>query len=351
MKLAIVTPFYFPSVRGNAITAQRIASGLKDYGVEVRVFSLEEYRVSGRRPLQGELTGFQPDILHGFHAYTSGGIIVEVAERIEVASVITVTGTDINHDLFDPTRRHAVLGALQRVSAIVVFHEVMKGKILAELPEAHGKIRVIKQTVRCQEKPYDFRGRLGFHEGDFVFFVPAGVRKVKNVTFCLKPLAQLHQGYPQIRVVFVGPILEEEEGERLLQAIKGLPWACYLGPVSHEELCAMLRSVDVVLNTSLSEGGMANAILEAMSRGVAVLARDIEGNRSVIRDGIDGLLFASEEGFLKKAEALIQDEGLRKRLGEAAQRKIEQEFPWEGEIQDYLALYQSLLKRGSEGWT
>ncbi|MFN3477583.1 MAG: glycosyl transferase family 1, partial [Candidatus Methylomirabilales bacterium] len=216
MRLAIITPFYFPSVRGNAITAQRIASGLKDYGVEVRVFSLEEYKggVFGRMPLHEDLAGFHPDILHGFHAYASGEIVVETAERLKAASVITATGTDINHDLFDPKRRHVVLGALQRVSAIVIFHEVMKGKILTEIPEAYGKIRVIKQTVRCHEKPYDFRGRLGFQNGDFIFLVPAGVRKVKNVTFCLKPLAQLHQGYPQIKVVFAGPILEEEEGER-----------------------------------------------------------------------------------------------------------------------------------------
>lgn len=341
MRLAIVTPFYFPSVRGNSITVQRIESGLKDQGVEVRVFSLEEY--DGGASLREGLDQFRPDVLHGFHAYASGRVVIEAAERLKAASVITATGTDINHDLFDPERRLYVLEALRKASAIVVFHEVMKGKILAEIPEADGKIRAIKQTVRCHEKPYDFLGKLGFQNGDFIFFVPAGVRKVKNVTFCLKPLTKLHQVYPQIKVVFVGPVIEEEEGERLLQAIKGLPWAFYLGPVSHEELCAMLRSVDVVLNTSLSEGGMANAILEAMSRGVAVLASDIEGNRSVVRDGIDGLLFASEEEFLKKAEALIRGEGLRRRLGEAAREKIEKEFPWEGEIQDYLALYRELL--------
>jgi hypothetical protein len=41
MILALVTPHYFPSVRGNSVTVQRIESGLRDEGVGVSVFSLD----------------------------------------------------------------------------------------------------------------------------------------------------------------------------------------------------------------------------------------------------------------------------------------------------------------------
>jgi glycosyltransferase involved in cell wall biosynthesis len=224
----------------------------------------------------------------------------------------------------------------------VVFHQFMQAKVAAEIPEVQGKIRVISQSVRCLEQPFDLRGKLGLTGRDFVFLVPAGIRRVKNVTFCLGPLAELHRLHPEIKVVFAGPVIEKEEGRKLLGTIEGLPWAFYLGPVPHEQLFAILKAVDVVLNTSLSEGGMANAILEAMSLGVAVLASDIEGNRSVIEDGVNGFLFDSEEAFRKKAEALIVDEGLRTRLGQAAMAKVEREFTWEQEIQGYLALYRDL---------
>lgn len=344
MKVAIITPSYFPSVRGNSITVQRIASWLFDQGLEVEVFSLERYR-EGLAPLYPQLRALRPDLLHGFNASRSGGIVVEVAEELQVPSVITATGTDVNHDLFHPERRPFILDVLRKADAIVVFHEVIKQKIVAEVPEVQGKIRVIKQTVRCEEKRYDLRGKLEFREGDVVFLLPAGIRRVKNVTFCVKPLADLQRRHSQVRLVFVGPIIEEEEGRKLLTVLEDLPWAFYLGSVSHEELCAMLHEVDVVLNTSISEGGMANAILEAMSRGVPVLASDIEGNRSVIRDGIDGLLFASEEEFVQKAEALIVDKRLRRRLGKTAKERIKREFPPEEEIQEYLALYQGLVRK------
>ncbi|MGH7410774.1 MAG: glycosyltransferase [Candidatus Methylomirabilis sp.] len=341
MRLAIVTPYYFPSVRGNSITVQRIESGLRDQGLMVQVWSLE-----GAPPpdeLFQALNEFTPDLMHGFHATTSGHLVIEAARRLHIPSIVSVTGTDANNDLFDPARRAGVMDVLRQATRIVVFHDVMRAKIAGEVPGVEGRIRVIGQTVRCQEAPFDFRGRLGFEPDDLIFFIPSGIRRVKNVTFCLAPLEALRRQYPQVKAVFVGPVIEPEEGTRLQEALKDRPWAFYLGPVSHEKLCAMLKSVDVVINSSLSEGGMANSILEAMSRERAVLVSDIEGNRSVVRDGIDGLLFGSEAEFLEKAERLIRDPSLRRDLGKKGREKIDREFSREGEIQEYLQLYEEAI--------
>jgi len=341
MRLAIVTPFYFPSVRGNSITVQRIESGLRDQGLMVQVWSLEHGPSPGE--ILQALEEFKPDLVHGFHATASGRLVVDGAGRLGIPSILTVTGTDANNDLFDPELRAGVIDILHQATRIVVFHDVMRAKIARELPEVESRIRVIGQTVRCKEVPFDFRGRLGFAPDDLIFFIPSGIRRVKNVTFCLAPLEALRRRYPQIKVVFVGPVIEPEEGVRLQEALKDRAWAFYLGPVSHEEMCAMLRSVDVVINSSLSEGGMANSILEAMSRERAVLVSDIEGNRTVVRDGIDGLLFGSEAEFSEKAERLIREARLRQELGRKANEKIEREFSREGEIQEYLQLYEEAL--------
>ena len=239
------------------------------------------------------------------------------------------------------------MDVLRRATRIVVFHDCMRVKLVAELPEVAHRIRVIGQTVRCHEVPFDLRRQVGLKPDDVIFLIPAGIRHVKNVTFCLKPLDTLRIQYPQIKAVFVGPIIETAEGVRLQELLRDYPWAFYLGPVPHEQVCAMLTSIDVVVNSSLSEGGMANSILEAMSRGRAVLASDIDGNRSVVRDGIDGLLFASESEFAHKAERLIRGPSLRHELGKNGQEKIEREFSPEREIHDYLRLYQEAIGTGS----
>ena len=221
MRLAIVTPFYFPSVRGNSITVQRIESGLRDQGLVVRVWSLENSPSPDE--ILRALEAFTPDLVHGFHATASGRIVVEAGRRLGIPSILTVTGTDANTDLFDPERRAGVIDVLRLATRIVVFHEVMRAKIAGELPEVGDRIRVIGQTVRCREVPFDFRQRLGFAPDDLIFFIPSGIRRVKNVTFCLAPLEALRRHHPEIKVVFAGPLIEEDEGTRLKEALKGRP--------------------------------------------------------------------------------------------------------------------------------
>jgi glycosyltransferase involved in cell wall biosynthesis len=78
---------------------------------------------------------------------------------------------------------------------------------------------------------------------------------------------------------------------------------------------ALFELADVVLNCSLAEGGMANAVIEALALGRAVLAADIAGNRSLVEDAITGFLFGSAEELAAKADRLLQDPDLRARLG------------------------------------
>ena len=347
MRIALITPASYPSVRGNAITVERIASGLRQRGHRVEIYSLEAF--PDRAVIPGAIRAFGPNLLHGFHAFATGDLLLTEAREVSVPALVTITGTDVNHDLFDPERRAKVVDVLKRAQGIVAFHWSIREKLLKEMPDLDGKIRIIRQTVACGEKPGDYRARWGLAPRHIIFFFAAGIRKVKNLPFCLPPLTRLHARHPDLRVLYAGPILEKDEGARLLGLIAGSEWVRYLGAVPHEEICSMLRVVDVVVNSSLSEGGMSNSLLEAMSRGVAVLASDIEGNRSIVVDELDGLLFASEEDFERKAERLILDPDMRRRLGRQAQAKIEREFSREREIDAYEAFYRDLLGAGGEG--
>jgi glycosyltransferase involved in cell wall biosynthesis len=155
-------------------------------------------------------------------------------------------------------------------------------------------------------------------------------------------LSRLWERHPRLRYVLAGPAIEAEEAARVTGMLRGCSWATYLGAVDHDRICAGLSTVDVVVNSSLSEGGMSNALLEAMSKGVVVLASDIEGNRSIIVDGEDGFLFRSEAEFEAKAELLLRDPGLRTVMGRRAQRKIAAQFRPDREIGKYLILYRGL---------
>jgi len=99
----------------------------------------------------------------------------------------------------------------------------------------------------------------------------------------------------------------------------------------------------VVLNCSVSEGGMANSVLEALSIGRAVLASDIAGNRSLIDDGSTGFLFGDESEFERRAAELVRDPGLRERLGRAGRELVARRYSPEREIDGYCDVYRRLV--------
>lgn len=243
-----------------------------------------------------------------------------------------------------PPRRAVTLTALRAAQAIVVFHEAIRERVLREASDLRARIEVIAQSVALGDAPYPLGSLLPRRPGEVRFLLPAGIRPVKNVLLPFGPLASLARRY-LLRLLIAGPVIDEAEGARLSGALEGADWASYLGEVPHAQMAALLDEVEVVVNTSLSEGGMANAVLEAMSRGKAVLVSDIEGNRGVVEHGVDGLTFLTAADFERQAGRLIRDPVLRARLGAAARAKVARLYPPAREIDAYLALYRRLVTR------
>jgi glycosyltransferase involved in cell wall biosynthesis len=340
MRVTLVTPFDLPSIRGNAITVRRIFEGLRARGVSALVVDLEQI---SEADAGARVDDFAPELIHAFHAYRAGPIACRLAAAKRLPLVVTLTGTDANHDLVDPARTQVVKEVLSSASAIVAFHDSIRRNVLARLPDLAPRFFVIPQSVWLPEGPaFSLAERASLAGGEFIFLLPAGIRAVKRPCYALDPFDKLAPRHPQLRLLYAGPLIDPIEWETLMGALRDRSWARHLGEVPHEEMRSLIQGVDVVLNTSSSEGGMANSVLEAMSLGRPVLAADIEGNRSVIEDGVDGLLFATEEEFIERAERLILDPELRAKLGAVAREKVRQHFPLEREIEGYLDLYRHL---------
>lgn len=327
-KVLIVTPTYLPEVTGNAVTAHRLYKGLRDKGVRVKVI-VGAY---------GDTPDFRPDIIHALHALKGGVPAMELASRLNILFVITITGTDLNIDLLQ-SENPQILKVLDKAARVITYSPLSKDRLSSRLPSISEKITIIRPSVDIG-KP---RGDRGILPAGFNFLLPSGIRRVKDPTFAVRPLEALRREFPSINLTIVGPVLDDEERKKLSHAMEGKNWASYT-KVSHDSMPDIYNSADVVLNTSVSEG-LSNAVLEAMSLGKAVLASDCEGNKAVITDGIDGLLYrqGDEDDFLLKARNLILDSGLRKRLGEAAKEKVKKDYSLGAEIEGHLRLYREIL--------
>ena len=113
------------------------------------------------------------------------------------------------------------------------------------------------------------------------------------------------------------------------------------GP-SHDVLAAFAAS-DVFVLPSRAEG-LSNALLEALSVGLPAVVSDLPGNRVVVTDGRDGMVVdATRPDRLGEALArLLDDPGLRQRLGEAGRRTVEERFSTATVVARYRALYDVL---------
>lgn len=334
LRALIVTPDYLPAVMGNAVTVHRIATALAERGVALQVRTPAELDVTEPRPDPA------PDVIHAFHARKGGTPARVLAGRWGVALLITVTGTDANVDLSEPSAAPEVLDNLRAARVIVVFHASM-GEVVARAdPSLAARIRIIPQTPWLPATPYDFRAQYRIPRRAVVLFLPGGIRPVKNTLMPFAPFRRLRARHPNLHLVLAGPRLDAAYAATVDAEIAATPGAIHIGEVPHERMYGALMASDLVLNVSHSEGGMANTLLEAMTTDTPVLARRIAGNTSLVTEGVTGLTFETAQEFEAQVERFLADPRDVKRLAAAARESVAKTLRREAEAQSYELVYR-----------
>ena len=340
-RTAFLTPFAFPSVRGNAVTSERIAVGLRQRGEDITTWDLSALPET---EVGAQIETWRPDLIHAFHALRSGPLGLRLARRLEIPLVVTLTGTDANHSLLDARYAPTVRRVLEGAAAVTAFDGSIADHVGAVLPDVRGRLVVVPQAAFfAREEPFDLEARWSLPSDAMLFALPAGIRPVKAPRRLLEPFDHVVAAYPRVRLLYVGPVIDAAEGDALAHGLRSRSWARHIGPIAHGAMPALLSRADVVLNCSVSEGGMANSVLEALAFGRAVLAADIAGNRALIEHDVTGLLFDTDAELEAAALRLARDEGLRARLGAAGRARVAERWPPAREIDGYLAVYRRLI--------
>lgn len=97
-----------------------------------------------------------------------------------------------------------------------------------------------------------------------------------------------------------------------------------------DDIPAILSTTDIFVLPSHSEG-LSNALMEAMASGCACVASDVGGNAFLIQNGMSGFLFpvGDRAALAAHLRRLIEDPAKRKMMGEAARKRIEEQFSWD----------------------
>jgi len=106
----------------------------------------------------------------------------------------------------------------------------------------------------------------------------------------------------------------------------------------------VLAQADIVCLPSYREG-LPKALIEAMAMGLPCVTTDVPGCREVVTDGDNGFLVpARDAASLAEAIAkLVDNAGLRERMGRRGRERAEAEFSDERVISETLAVYREML--------
>jgi glycosyltransferase involved in cell wall biosynthesis len=117
--------------------------------------------------------------------------------------------------------------------------------------------------------------------------------------------------------------------------------------LSHAEIARLLRNSTAFVFPSQEEG-IARAQLEGLASGLPVIGTHEAGTTTLVNDGIEGVIVRGDdpESIAEAMMRLARDRDLNVRMGEAASRKIAENYSWQQYGDKLLVQYTELLTSG-----
>jgi glycosyltransferase involved in cell wall biosynthesis len=175
-------------------------------------------------------------------------------------------------------------------------------------------------------------------EPDGPAVIVARLNPVKDIGTLLRALAIAVREEPSARLEIAGDGPSRADLEQLASDL-GLDQAVrFLGEV--HDVPAVLHRARLFILSSVSEG-ISLTLLEAMARGLPIVATRVGGNPEVVVDGQTGYLVpAGDPAALAQALLHIwRDPELGRQLGQAGRQRVEHHFEVRRMVADYEALY------------
>ena len=184
------------------------------------------------------------------------------------------------------------------------------------------------------------------------------------VSRVIEVLLRVRQRVPQARLLVVGKgFASEEEALLRLAAESGLTVTNYESRITHhasrithhvtcfgwvpaETLPSYFALADVAVypfdDTLVNRTKCSVKLLDLLAAGVPVVAEAVGQNCEIIRHGETGWLVGpgDVDAFADAVVRLLEDAGLRERLGRAAARDVRERFAWERLVQVVERAYQ-----------
>ncbi len=389
MRVCLVVSTYPPGViGGQGEVAYNLQKFLPRYGVDAEVFTSGEadpkyphtIRVNGGKrgfPLRsiphyiGQVRKMGFDVLN-IHAESGMGLAPFLLLKNDRAKVVTtlhtsyleearavrnlvVNGTTVATPTLDEYLTKYILTSIKWFGAnldcslsdrIIAVCERTKIDCARDYGIPQDTIRVIPNGVDLARFNPKVRGdgirrKFGLRERPLVLCVGCGTI-LKGVPFLLCALTEVRNRIPNVALIIVGPTPYLKQMLLMAERLGIEDRVIFAGRVL-AELPEYYAASDMVVLSSLHEG-LPLVALESMASGKPIIASRVGGVPEVVADGENGMLF--EAGNVTQlAEciiSLLQNESLRREMGQAGRNLAEKKHDWNLIARMYLHEFENL---------
>lgn len=202
---------------------------------------------------------------------------------------------------------------------------------------------VAKYNV-CTTRRWEIRQKIGLSKDETGLITVGNLIPYKGHADLLYAISKVVESYPNIRCYFAG----EDRGirkelEDLADNINISSNVVFLG--QRNDIPELLIAMDVFILPSHEEG-FSNALLEAMSSGLAIIATDVGGNREALDNGRLGLLVPAKcpDMLTKAIITTLSDREELQSCGQAGKSYVNSKFTANKMIEAHISLYTTKSK-------
>lgn len=242
------------------------------------------------------------------------------------------------------------LGLLRRfVDINIALDDVMESELLGAEFRRERVLRMIngievERFSRRTEKPAA-KTALSLAGKTVLIFV-GRLAPQKALPDLLMALQTARKTCPKLHLLLIGDGEERKALENQVRALGLTPHVTFVGNV--DTVQRYLDAADIFVLPSLAEG-ISNALLEAMTAGLASIATAVGGTPEVLEQGACGLVLppSRPDLFAAAIVGLATNPAEITRLGEAARNRIMQTYAFHVVGNQYIELYQRLNRQNA----
>jgi len=139
----------------------------------------------------------------------------------------------------------------------------------------------------------------------------------KGQKFLIEAMDIVRKTNTSIRLVLCGSGPEEGKIKNLVKNLNLEDRVFFMGTVPKDTIPEILKSADIFVLPSLSEG-FPNVLLEAMASGLPIISTNVDGVNEIVKSGINGYIIpsGSSESIANAIIELCSEPGILKKIGE-----------------------------------